>query len=151
MLATCHSAAITPTKQPIADTDKFLDIINTVFKKLTPGLDYLGDFPSMPAASCQQVVKYRPKARSNFYWIQGKIRPERVYCNMATTQCGGGVWTRIADINMTIPSTVCPERMERVVSLKRSCRKRADPGSSSSVFSTFGVTYHKVCGKIIGY
>ena len=67
------------------------------------------------------------------------------------TDCGGGVWTEVANINMSIPSTNCPKGYEQVCSPK-SCRKSSSSaGCSSAYFSTYGQSYKKVCGKIIGY
>ena len=77
--------------------------------------------------------------------------PSRVYCDMNMTECGGGFWTRIAHINMTVPSTMCPSELERMTSPKRSCRKNVNRGHSRTTFSTYGLPYNKVCGYVIGY
>ena len=128
-----------------------LDILKNIFTKITPGLDYLGELPMYAATSCQQIAGLKPNSTSGLYWIQDGCCPLRVYCNMNTVECGGGVWTRIANINMTIPSTMCPSGLERVTSPKHSCRRGVDRGSSSTTFSNFGLPYTKVCGYVIGY
>ena len=61
---------------------------------------------------------------------------------MKIKECGTGTWTRIANINMTIPSSKCPRGLEIVTSPKRTCRKIVDTGSSSAYFRTFGIPYN---------
>ena len=119
--------------------------------KMTPGLDYLGELPLYAATSCQQIDKLRPDAESGLYWIQVGSRPYRVYCDMNNTDCGGGVWTRVANVDMTTPSHKCPSGLETITSPKRSCRKTVQAGSSSTWFSTYEQHYSKICGKVIGY
>jgi len=143
-----NTAALNTTEE----IEKPLSIIDAIFRKINPGLDYLGVFPTHAATSCKQIAKFRPTSPSGFYWIQVGISPKRVFCNMDTKECGGGVWTRIADFNMTIPSTQCPDGLEKVSSPKRACRKASpNKGFSTSFFSTFEIPYSKVCGQIIGY
>ncbi len=118
---------------------------------MAPGLDYLGELPLYAATSCQQIDNLRPEAESGLYWIQVGSHPYRVYCDMNNTDCGGGVWTRVANVDMTTPSHKCPSGLETVTSPKRSCRKTVEVGSSSTFFSTYEQPYSKVCGKVIGY
>ncbi len=70
---------------------------------------------------------------------------------MNNTDCGGGVWTRVANVDMTTPSHKCPDGLEPVTSPKKSCRKTVEAGSSSTSFSTYEQPYNKICGKVIGY
>ena len=128
-----------------------LQTIENTLKKFTPGLDYLGELPTHSATSCQQIAQLRPNLSSGFYWIQVNSSPLRVYCNMKIKECGAGTWTRIANINMTLPSSKCPRGLGMVTSPKRSCRKTVDTGSSSANFSTFGIPYSNICGMVIGY
>jgi len=110
----------------------------------------LGDNPSYPATSCQQVFDWRPTAESGHYWIQNECCPKRIYCVRNKTECGSGVWTEVANIDMSIPSTTCPSGFVTSIGPK-SCRKYANSACSSAIFPTFGQSFHKVCGKIIGY
>ena len=144
----CDATAINATYE---QEEIYLDFFMNVFARTTPGLDYLGRLPTHAATSCQQIANLKPNSTSGLYWIQVSSSPSRVYCDMNMTECGGGVWTRIAHINMTVPSTMCPSGLERVTSPKRSCRKTVDTGSSSSTFSTFGLPYNNVCGYVMGY
>ena len=131
--------------------DVAVDIHMRISTQMTLGLDYLGELPTYPATSCNQIAMLKSSSTSGLYWIQVGSNPSRVYCDMNMVNCGGGVWTRVANINMTVPSTMCPSGLERVTSPKRSCRKNVDRGSSSTTLSTFGLPYNKVCGYIKGY
>ena len=115
-------------------------------------IEYLGEFPALAATSCQQIHDLRRhNAKSGYYWIQNNCCPKRIYCEMNMADCGGGVWTKVANIDMSIPSMSCPNGFEKVTS-PRSCRKLSfSAGCSSANFSTYGQSYKKVCGKIIGY
>ena len=114
-------------------------------------IEYLGEFPALAATSCQQIHDLRHNAKSGYYWIQSDCCPKRIYCKMNNTDCGGGVWTKVANINMSIASMNCPNGFEKVGN-PRSCRKLSfSAGCSSVYFSSYGQSYNKVCGKITGY
>ena len=113
-------------------------------------MKYLGDLTANPASSCQQVYNLRSDATSGYYWIQDGCCLVKVYCVMNHTECGGGVWTEIANVNMSIPSNVCPSGLEKV-STPKSCRKTNDSGCSNTTFKTYNLQYKSLYGKIIGY
>ena len=117
---------------------------------LSMKMQYPGDLPANPASSCQQVYDLRSDAKSGYYWIQDGCCPVKVYCVMNNSVCGGGVWTKIANVNMSIPSNVCPSGLEKV-STPKSCRKNSDSGCSTTTFKTYNLQYKNICGKIIGY
>ena len=60
---------------------------------------------------------------------------------------------RIANVDMRNNHSQCPPGLVyNVTEGRRLCRKpRIAPGCSSTIFSTQGVEYRKVCGKVIGY
>ncbi len=128
-----------------------LDTIGQKNEGLDLVLKYLGEIPLYAATSCQQIAKLKPQAESGRYWIQVSNQPAQIFCSMNNTDCGGGVWTRVANVDMTIPSHKCPSGLETITSPKRSCRKRVDTGTSRTWFSNYQIPYSKVCGKLIGY
>ena len=76
-----------------------------------------------------------------------------VYCNMEGCDGEGG-WTRVAYLNMSDPSQQCPTELRLYnESGVRACgRQISDNGSCDSVtFSTNGISYSQVCGRVIGY
>ncbi len=128
-----------------------LEKIQKNIASLTPVLDLIGELPVYAATSCQQIAYLRKYAPSGLYWIQSNKGPAHVFCDMNNQQCGGGVWTRIADIDMSSPRSTCPRGLKTVTSPKRSCQKTVETGGSSAFFHTYGIPYSKVCGKVIAY
>ena len=123
-----------------------LESLKVIVSESEPGIRHLGDIPAYAATSCQQIASLRSEATSGHYWIQEESGPARVYCAMEGVSCGEGVWMQVA--NMTETSSKCPVGLEKVTSPKSLCRKT---GCSSASFSTHGVSFSKVCGKVIGY
>ena len=59
---------------------------------------------------------------------------------------------QLAKINMVNTSHSCPQGLKTLTSPKRLCSMNIDgPGCSSTSFTTHGVEYTHVCGKVIGY
>ena len=109
-----------------------------------------------PATSCKKIAELRPSYESGYYWIQGASGAVEVYCEMGTNnifdQSGG--WMRIVNVDMRNNQSQCPPGglVYNVTEGRRLCRKPSlAPGCSSTTFSTQGVRYEKVCGKVIGY
>ena len=110
-----------------------------------------GLLPSVPATSCLQVSLYP----SGYYWVRASNGSAvRMYCDV-TRSCGGvtGGWMRVAHLDFNDTSTLCPSGLrERVDSGIRTCGIESSGAACPSVmFSTSGVEYTKVCGKVIAY
>ena len=107
------------------------------------------------AISCQMIAELRPSYESGYYWIQGVSGAVEVYCEMETNNTFGrsGGWMRIANVDMRNNQSQCPPGLVyNVTEGRRLCRKPSlAPGCSSTTFSTQGVEYRQVCGKVIGY
>ena len=108
--------------------------------------------------SCTAIHQLYPSAPSGYYNITPEYgSKETVYCDMEGDNCGGeGGWTRIANINMTVPGTSCPEGLGQLsFDNVGSDLCGRDPlyleGCNSTVFQTFGLNFTKVCGKVRGY
>ena len=69
------------------------------------------------------------------------------------SQCGTGLWWRVAYLNMTEPLQQCPSAWrEYNTSGVRACgRKDSSTGSCAAEFYCTNRQYSRVCGKIIGY
>ena len=106
--------------------------------------------------SCSHVLQLNPSSQSDHYWIRSSNGSAvRVYCDF-NRQCGcdgPSTWTRVAFLNMSDPNQVCPSNWTTIISPVRTCgRGRTRSGGCNSVFySTFGLTYSCVCGRIIAY
>ncbi len=105
-----------------------------------------------PANSCSDIPQDRP---SGEYWI-ATGSPVQVYCDMNRTSCScntAGGWMRVANLDMTDPNQNCPEGLRLVTRTEpplHTCG-REGPGCTSTTYSTYGVEYSKVCGRIIAY
>ena len=59
---------------------------------------------------------------------------------------------RVANLNMTDPNQQCPENLRlSYTNPIRLCGRRTDRGCDSVTFTTYGVRYRQVCGRVRGY
>ena len=77
---------------------------------------------------------------------------------MKGTHCDGkGGWTRVAYLNMTDSTATCPPglSLQQYNNINHDLCGRpsssSSAGCSSTIFSTLGLNYHKVCGQVRGY
>ena len=115
---------------------------------------------SYPAESCKGIAQETPDAPSGDYWIRtcsGSV--VGVYCDMTADRCcrnssGAAArgWMRVANLNMTDPTHVCPAGMFLGADArKRLCRRKVAAGCKSVFFPTYHLPYSRVCGRVIGY
>ncbi len=104
--------------------------------------------PSILPSSCSELNSSSP---SGYYWVKSSTGSSiRVYCDM-TRACGPitGGWMRVARLDKNQTSSHCPPNMCSSQTYNGLC------GRCSSQLPTVtfpvGVTYSKVCGRIIGY
>ena len=109
-----------------------------------------------PATSCKQISQDRP---SGEYWIQptNTSDPRQVFCDTSPRNCSCnsvGRWARVANIDMTDPNQNCPNGfrlVSRTEPPRRMCGRPGPIGCVSTTFSTHGIEYSRVCGRVIGY
>ena len=72
---------------------------------------------------------------------------------MEGTNCGGeGGWTRVASVNMSQSGTTCPQGLtQRLLNGSNYCGRSIFAGCQSTYFSTHGLSYSRVCGRLRGY
>ena len=120
----------------------------------------LGQLEHCPAVSCRDIVRRDQSVLhpSGYYWIRiSNGSTVRVYCGIDRA-CGcnsNGWWTRVAYLNMKDPNQQCPSAWTQCNSNsepRRLCRMtRSGSGCESVTYSTFGMNYSHVCGRMIGY
>jgi len=110
-----------------------------------------------PANSCAELAEQEPDIPSGNYWILNSTQsPVQVFCEMgdvfpASLNVTGG-WVRVANLNMTDPNQQCPENLTLShTNPIRLCGRRTDNGCDSVLFTTYGVQYRQVCGRVRGY
>lgn len=99
--------------------------------------------------SCQEILAKFPDTPSGYYVLSGST--EKVYCDMENGYCGSKGWARVAYINMSAPTQDCPGNLTLIEEPIRSCGGPPSPGCASATFSTHGIKYSQVCGKLEGY
>ena len=109
-------------------------------------------------SSCSEVLAHFPDAVSGYYDI---LMPNgeytAVYCNMDGNDCDGeGGWMRIAYVDMTVPNAQCPAGLSPIQynNIGHPLCNKPSPeaaGCASSHFTTSGLSYTKVCGRLRGY
>ena len=130
-----------------------------------------GSFPN-PADNCSQILLDHPRSPSGnawlwklsivscttytgYYWIHSSTHccAVKVYCDMERV-CGcdgGGGWMRVADIDMTRPNENCPAGFRTVTASGKTMCGGQGAGCISTTFSSHGIEYSRVCGRINGY
>ena len=102
------------------------------------------------------VFLVNPSSPSGHYWIRSSNGSAVcVYCDF-NRQCGcdgPSRWTHVAFLNMSDPNQVCPKDWTIRSSPVKTCSRgqTSSTGCNSVFYSTFGMTYSRVCGRIIGY
>ena len=104
---------------------------------------------------CSNVLARNPSASSGHYDVNlsnGSVIT--VYCDMDGNNCDGeGGWIRVAQLNMSEPGATCPPglTLQNYNNIDHSLCGRSSVGCNSTFFSTYGLNYTKVCGKVRGY
>ncbi len=136
-------------------SSQFKDL-QSIIAELGPMAFYPGTRIGNPASSCRDIPQDRP---SGEYWIttDSTSSPVQVYCDMNRTSCScnaAGGWMRVANLDMTDFHQNCPEGLRLVNRTEpplRTCGRPGPAGCISTTYSTYGVEYSKVCGRIIAY
>jgi len=130
------------------------DIRNTIRNSIIPALCRSAQTQASPVASCSALPT---SCSSDYYWVRSSNGTAvQVYCDMDRV-CGcnnTGGWTRVANLNMSDPSEQCPGEWTLQTynsEPRRLCRRGSSAGCLPAVYTTYGISYSHVCGKVIGY
>ena len=101
--------------------------------------------------SCKDILANYPATPSGYYSIQppGASAVE-VYCDMENERCGSKGWTRVAHVDKSNVKS-CPGDLTFISSPIQSCGGLPTAGCASANFSTHGISYSQVCGRLRGY
>ena len=139
------------------------DLVNEVRQNvstLLPGVVrcmlQLGRTPEYPANSCAELAEREPGISSGNYWILNSTQsPVQVFCEMGQVFPAGlnitGGWVRVANLNMTDPDQQCPGNLQLSYTNPIRLCGRSTGGCDSVTFTTYGVQYRQVCGRVRGY
>ena len=112
---------------------------------------------SSPGKSCAEIYQVNKASRgvSGLYWINTTSGLHQVTCDMEL-ECGGhkGGWTTIAKFD-TSKGDSCPSIWTNITTPGASpmsvCKARDNAGCYSTIFSTYNITFNKICGQVKGY
>ena len=110
-----------------------------------------------PADSCSAISTNCP---SGNYWVRSSTGSAvQVYCDTDRVcdcdmdrlcGCNSTGWARVAYLNITDTSQQCPSAWRLLTTPRRCARTTAD-SCDSAMFSSNGIRYSHVCGRVIGY
>ena len=108
-------------------------------------------FDSITPVSCKDIKTTLPSSPTGYYHVNSR----NIYCNMGELCGSGGVWTRLAYLNMSDSTEYCPAGFKLYESNGvRACGRANSStiGSCQSVkFPSNGICYSQVCGRVVGY
>ena len=168
LVAYCRLTAAQPPIQPMSIRTKIIDNNgkctrnSTLHSQIENEIDEIvnssilpqlyGLQKNFPASSCVDIYQGHP---SGYYWLNGTNEPWLVYCSLNENRCCSGEcdgnWMRIAYLNMSDPSAQCPDGWREVQSPIRTCRRQLDTNINSANYTSYGIPYSRVCGRIIAY
>ena len=117
----------------------------------------LGMLQSSPGKSCAEIYQINKASRgvSGLYWINTTSGLHQVNCDMEL-ECGGhkGGWMTIVKFDISKGDS-CPSEWTKIItpgnSAKSVCRSGNNTGLDSTIFSTYNITFNKICGRLTGY
>ena len=130
--------------------------IDDTLNDLSVHLAELGNYVENIPSSCKDIQDKYPSAPSGSYTVSDNGKLNEVYCYMDGSNCGGGVWTRIAHYNMSEPNAVCPNGLafhqySNIDHPLCARPKESYSGCISLFFPSNGLSFSYVCGRIRGY
>ena len=104
-------------------------------------------------SSCKEILVKYPSTPSGYYTLQSTTDPSsshKMYCDMNNERCGSKGWTRVAHVDMS--NDACPGNLTLISTPVRSCGGlNTATGCAIATFSTHGISYSQVCGRMRGY
>ncbi|XP_019856226.1 PREDICTED: uncharacterized protein LOC109584796 isoform X2 [Amphimedon queenslandica] len=106
-------------------------------------------FNSIQPVSCKDIKAVLPNSPSGYYHVNSRT----IYCNMDTLCNATEGWTRIGYLDMTDATQNCPSAFTLYQqSGYRVCRRPSNSASCfSTSFSSNGISYNQICGKVTAY
>ena len=117
----------------------------------------LGMLQSSPGKSCAEIYQINKASRgaSGLYWINTTSGLQQVNCDMEL-ECDGhkGGWTTIVKLD-TSKGDACPSGWTNITTPgaipKVVCRSGDSSGCHSTFFTTYNISFNKICGQVKGY
>lgn len=104
---------------------------------------------SEPLSSCEQLRNRYPIIPSGYYHI-GNVT---IYCHMGELCNSTGGWTRLAYLNMSLPTENCPSgfQMYNTGGVRACGRVNVNTDCLPVIFPSNNISYSEICGRVVGY
>ena len=104
---------------------------------------------SEPLSSCEQLRNRYPIIPSGYYHI-GNVT---IYCHMGKLCNSTGGWTRLAYLNMSLPTENCPSgfQMYNTGGVRACGRVNVNTDCLPVIFPSNNISYSEICGRVVGY
>ena len=104
---------------------------------------------SVAPVSCQDIKAALPNTQSGYYYVNNHY----IYCNMGELCGSEGGWMRLAYLDMSDATQICPTALKLYESGGvRACGSPSGGAGCASVkFPSNGISYSQVCGRVVGY
>ena len=105
------------------------------------------------ADSCADIY---PTNSFGYYWLNAGLQPKQVYCSINENPCcndSDAKWMRIAYLNMSHPTILLHNAhilgQSWTHQFVHTCQRQFNTSISSVNYSSYGIPYSKVCGRIL--
>ena len=142
--------SLTNLKDTSTTTAAVVDDILVVVQELLTLQNASSIFNSIQLVSCKDIKAVLPNSPTGYYHVNSRT----IYCNMDTLCSSSEGWTRIAYLDMSDSTQSCPSGFRLYQSGGvRACGRAGSGGASctSQSFTSLGLNYSAICGKVIGY
>ncbi len=132
---------------PTSNTENKPEILTTV----TNSAASIGT-PGNPARSCADIPLDNPSGYYTLHTEQSD--PFSAFCDMSPGKCNDTKgWTRIGYLNMSLPNHSCPTEFSTYTTSTglHFCYNPSINKCVSTIYSTRGIAYSQVTGKVVGY
>uniref|UniRef100_A0A1X7VMY6 Fibrinogen C-terminal domain-containing protein n=1 Tax=Amphimedon queenslandica TaxID=400682 RepID=A0A1X7VMY6_AMPQE len=149
-------SGILNTLSNIQDTSSFIAGVVDDILIVVQELLVAHNISSLLPTSCKQIKDKNPISPSGIYILATANGTSLyyTYCNMEELCGSGGGWTRLAYLDMSDSTVNCPSgfRLYQSGGVRACGRPVTSSGSCVSVqFSSNGISYSQVCGRVTGY
>ena len=135
-------------------TTVFLSLITIIGYAAVPGSSLSTVAPLLVTGIGDDSCPPAEEQRSALLQLSNKISAMIAELEVhEISQCGEGLWYRVAYLNMSNSTQVCPSNWVEISAPVRTCGRPPSsvPSCPGIQYSARSLQYSKVCGRVIGY
>ena len=137
-------------------TETFLCVLvalSPTLRKIQADLNATIPFPAtvLSGTYTDQVCPSQEDTNDALDRIEADVRTLLRDAYELDTPCGASGWVRVAFLNMSNPSENCPSAWELYTTPQRACGQGGGPGCDGVTYSSDGLTYSEVCGRVLAF